>query len=97
MESFSESKSKWNLTRDLDSFGLVDLTFLTSSLTALSKGRERRDKIVVEDIKRRIVVLRVSEEDVHYKVTIMGVLFSFDVDKPLKVFVVDDKVPRITI
>jgi len=53
--------------------------------------------IVVEDVKRGVVVLRVAEEDVHNKVTIIGVLLSFDIDKPLEVLVVDDKVLEITI
>jgi len=37
-EAVDQSKSERNLTRDLYSFGLVDLAFLTSSVTALSKG-----------------------------------------------------------
>ena len=53
--------------------------------------------IVVEDVKRGVVVLRVAEEDVHNKVIIIGVLLSFDIDKLLKVLFVDDKVLEITI
>ena len=48
--------------------------------------------IVVEDLKRGVGVLRVAEEDVHNKVTIIGVLLSFDIHKLLEVLVVDDKV-----
>ena len=92
-----QSKRERDLTRDLYSFGLVDFAFLTSSLTTLSQCRECRDVIVVEDVKRGVVFLRVGEEHVHNKVTIIGMLLSFDVNKLLEVLVVDDKVPEITI
>ena len=76
---------------------MVDFIFFISSLTTLFKSRERRDIIIVENIKRRIIVLRVSEEDVYYKVIIISVLLSFNIDKLFKIFIVDNKISKITI
>jgi hypothetical protein len=95
--SLDQSKGKRDLACYLYPFGLVGLALSTSGLSVLSKRRKGRDMIMVEDVKRRVIILRVPEKDMHNNVTIIGVFLSFDINKALEVLIVDNEVSGIAI